>query len=186
MKLSCLLLFLFCNFAFGEVYVSKGKITANFVNQRLDTVIQLFCEQTDIELYVEDDVKDRKVSADFENLSIGFGVKKLLEGTGINHVVVGNTDGTQAIFIGSSQEPQRFFKNVDNSSSLFRQRRSNTQNYRILKPGPSKKKNASDSKTTQPQIKPAVSIPTAGTLSNQTPILIPMPIGKTGKQNKKN
>jgi hypothetical protein len=150
-------------------------------------VVKLLRQQTDILFFIEDDVSDEMVSADFRNLSIGFGIKKLLEGTGINHAVIGDADGTQAIFIGSSQEPQASYKRADKSTIRYPQKGPNSRNFRVVKPAPPQKSNASDSKNSQPEMKPAISIPTGGGVisGQQIPISGPKPIANTEKQKKK-
>jgi hypothetical protein len=112
MKIYLIAFSLFCGFAFAEVKIRDGKVSANILNQRLDIVVKLFRQQTDIEFYLEDDVGGERICADLQNLSIGFGIKKLLEGTGINHAIIGNAEGTQSIFIGSSQAPQPSYRGI--------------------------------------------------------------------------
>jgi hypothetical protein len=162
MWLCWLLVLLYGGSAFAEVHIRNGRISANIVNEELDMVVKLFQQNTNIAFYIDDDLRERKISADFRNLSIGFGIKKLLEGTGINHAVVGNADGAQAIFIGSSQERQPFYRKVDNSSRLFPERRPPTSyNHRVLQMAPKKKART-------PPTRSGVSIPTGGTtLSNE-------------------
>jgi len=55
---------------------------------------------------MEQDVGSRTVTASFQDLSLGDGIRKMLEGTGINFVVLSDGEGHPAsMFVGLSASP---------------------------------------------------------------------------------
>jgi hypothetical protein len=89
------------SFAAADVTVSNGMMSAEINSQSLQTVIQAQCTFS-----VDDSVRTSPVTASFQNLPIAEGIKKLLEGTGINYAVIGDSSGElQSIYIGSSERP---------------------------------------------------------------------------------
>jgi hypothetical protein len=96
----------FCAAAFGGVSVSDGKMTADMNSEPLGQVIQKIQSQTGIRFSIDDQVAGQAITASFQDLPIAFGIKKMLEGTGINYAVVGEANGLpEAVFIGASEKP---------------------------------------------------------------------------------
>lgn len=165
--LICLaIILLFCNFVFAEVHISDGKMTVNITNERLDKVLSLLRKQTDIEFYIDDTVSNQTICADFQNLSIGRGIKKLLEGTGVNYAVIAKNGKTDAIFIGSSQKPQV------SSAKLDARPTTNWRNQTIYR-SPNTLQPAHNANKASPELgnqkqsnqeNPVATIPTGGTL----------------------
>lgn len=166
MKLWIILILLFCSLASAEVRISNGKMTVDVVNQPLDKVLSILREQSNIQFYVDDGVSDESICAVFQNLSIGRGIKKLLEGTGINYAVIDKNGETEAIFIGSSQKPQPSSVKLDARSATPWRKQTTYQPPSIQRTQPAKN-TVLESKKKQPtnQIKPVVAIPTAGSLT---------------------
>ncbi|MCI0446230.1 hypothetical protein L0152_23820 [bacterium] len=159
-------LFWFCSLAFAEVRIYNGKMTVDVVDQRLDKILSVLREQSDIQFYVDDTVIDQSICADFQNLSIGRGIKKLLEGTGINHAVIAKNGETQAIFIGGSLKPQPSSAKLDARSTTPRPKQTIYRPPTVQRTQPAKN-TVIESKKKQPanRIEPVVSIPTAGNLT---------------------
>lgn len=92
--------------AAADVTVSNGMMSAEINSQSLQTVIQAVSSQTQVTFSVDDSVRTSPVTASFQNLPIALGIKKMLEGTGINYVVMGGASGQpESIYIGSSERP---------------------------------------------------------------------------------
>lgn len=168
MKIWIALIPLFCSMAFAEIRVKDGKMTADIINLRLDKVLEILREQTDIQFYIDDDVTDQFICTDFQNLSIGLGIRKMLEGTGINYAVIANKGKTKAIFIGSSQKPKASYRKLDASGQIPWRRQTTYQGLKISQPPQPAKNDVPQPKKKQPinQVEPVVVIPTAGDLNN--------------------
>lgn len=161
-------------------------MSADIVNQRLDKVLEILRQQTDIEFYVDDDVIDQSICADFRNLSIAFGIKKMLEGTGINHAVIANRKGPEAIFIGNSQKPQASYRKLDTRPTIPGRRQTSYQAPQLRQPSNPAKNIPHERKKTQPlsHIKSAITIPTAGGLTTPPPVQSLSPKSVPGTQRK--
>ncbi len=169
MQLWIILILFFCSLASAEVRISNGKMTVDVVDQPLNKVLSILREQSDIQFYVDDGVIDQSICADFQNLSIGRGIKKLLEGTGINYAVIAKNGETEAIFIGGSQKPQPSSVKLGARSTSPWRKQTTYQSPAIQRTQPAKNA-VLESKKKQPdnQIKPVASIPTAGSLTTSS------------------
>jgi hypothetical protein len=108
------LLALFSFPAFAEINVRDGKITANFTSQTVGQAVQTIKEQSGIRINVDESVANESVSANFKDLPLAAGIKKLLEGTGINYAVIAGPDGVpSAILISGSEKPGAPPKKLD-------------------------------------------------------------------------
>jgi type II secretory pathway component GspD/PulD (secretin) len=108
------LLALFSIPAFAEINVRDGKITANFTSQTIGQAVQTIKEQSGIQINVDESVANESVSANFKDLPLAAGIKKLLEGTGINYAVIAGSDGVpSAILISGSEKPGAPPKKLD-------------------------------------------------------------------------
>lgn len=108
------LLALFAVPAFAEINVRDGKITAIFTSQTIGQAVQTIKEQSGIQINVDENVANESVSANFKDLPLAAGIKKLLEGTGINYAVIAGSDGVpSAILISGSEKPGTPPKKLD-------------------------------------------------------------------------
>lgn len=108
------LLALFSIPAFAEINVRDGKITANFTSQTLGQAIETIKQQSGIQINVDESVANETVSANFKDLPLAAGIKKLLEGTGINYAVIAGADGVpSAVLISGSEKPGAPPKKLD-------------------------------------------------------------------------
>ena len=108
------LLALFSFPAFAEINVHDGKITANFTSQTLGQAVQTIKEQSGIQINIDESVANETVSANFTDLPLAVGIKKLLEGTGINYAVIAGSDGIpKAVLISGSEKPGAPPKKLD-------------------------------------------------------------------------
>ena len=110
-----LLLFSFSAFAgVSEIVVENGKITASFTSQPLSEAIQIISKQSGVHIAVDEAVANESVSANFKDLPLAIGIKKLLEGTGINYAVIAGADGIpSAVLISGSEKPGAPPKKLD-------------------------------------------------------------------------
>lgn len=170
---------LFYSVVFAEVQISNGKMTVNVIDERLDNVLDILREQAGIQVYLDDRVKDQPICADFDNLSIGPGIKKLLEGTGINYAVIANRGKIKRIFIGDSRKPQASDRKVDIRSSSSWRRQPNYYTPPVQQPPVPTRNTLSGEKHKAPinQVAPVASIPTAGEV-----MASPRPQGKNKKE----
>ncbi len=100
--------------AFAEINVRDGKITANFTSQTLGQAVQAIKQQSGIQINVDENVANESVSANFKDLPLAAGIKKLLEGTGINYAVIAGADGVPiAVLISGSEKPGAPPKKLD-------------------------------------------------------------------------
>jgi hypothetical protein len=166
MKLWIAFIPLFCSLAFAEVRISNGKMTIAVINQRLDKVIDTLRKQSDIQFYVDQSVIDQSICADFQNLSVGRGIKKMLEGTGINYAVLARNGQAKAIFIGASQKPQPSSVKLGVRSTIPGRKQTTYQPPRFQRTQPAKN-TLIEFKKKEPAngIEPVVSIPTAGSVT---------------------
>lgn len=91
--------------AFAGVEVKDGKISADINGLPLRQVLQTLKQNTKIHFSMDDEIAGLAVSANFKDLTVAAGIKKLLEGTGINYVVMADANGdTTSIFLGKSEK----------------------------------------------------------------------------------
>ncbi|HEY7160736.1 MAG TPA: hypothetical protein VH815_05720 [Acidobacteriota bacterium] len=108
------LLALFAIPAFAEINVRDGKLTANFTSQTIAQAVQVIKEQSGLQIVVDETVANESVSANFKDLPLAAGIKKLLEGTGINYAVIAGADGVpSAVLISGSEKPGAPPKKLD-------------------------------------------------------------------------
>jgi hypothetical protein len=100
-----LLLLLTPVFVFANLQVENGKMSADLNSESLSNVLETLQQQTGMKVAIETEVGTQSISANFQNLPVAVGIKKLLEGTGINYVVIGDGQGVMSLFIGSSEKP---------------------------------------------------------------------------------
>ena len=90
----------------ADVRVQNNMISAEVNGEPLRQVIDKMKSQTHVNFFVDDSVSSTSVSASFQDLSLGEGIKKMLEGTGINYAVVGGNSGSpDSVYIGGSEKP---------------------------------------------------------------------------------
>jgi hypothetical protein len=115
MRFCILILLCFSAVSYGAVNVQDGKVSANLNGESLDSVIESIRQQTQIRFSVQEGMGQQSISANFENLPVAVAVKKMLEGTGINFVVLGDNEGQpESIFIGTSEKPGTAPRRIDN------------------------------------------------------------------------
>lgn len=114
MRLWLLMAFLSAPLAFGEVQVQQNKMSANVNSEPLRGIVDHLKRQSGIRVTLDDSVAAERVTANFKDLSIAAGIKKMLEGTGINYAVLSEGEGKPtAVFIGSSEKPGAGPKKLD-------------------------------------------------------------------------
>ena len=113
--LALLWLFSFPAFAgVSEIVVENGRITASFTSQPLSEAIEIIRKQSGVHISVDEAVANESVSANFKDLPLAIGIKKLLEGTGINYAVIAGADGIpSAVLISGSEKPGAPPKKLD-------------------------------------------------------------------------
>jgi hypothetical protein len=89
----------------ADVTIHNGLMTADLNSQPLGQVLDVVKTQTTINFSVDEGVDSLQVSASFHDLNVAEAIKKMLEGTGINYVVIGGPNGPESIFIGGSEKP---------------------------------------------------------------------------------
>lgn len=115
MTIRILLILLLASFAYADVKVQDGRISADLQSQPLSRVLDHLRSHTSIRMVVDEGIGNKTVSARFQDLPIGLALKKLLEGTGINYVVLADADGEpESVFIGSSSRPGAPPRRLDN------------------------------------------------------------------------
>ncbi|HSE40014.1 MAG TPA: hypothetical protein VLH08_04550 [Acidobacteriota bacterium] len=98
----------------SELIIQDGKISASFTSQPLGQTVRMISKQTGIQISIDDEVAGESVSASFKDLPLAIGIKKLLEGTGINYAVIAEGDGMpSAILISASEKPGTPPKKLD-------------------------------------------------------------------------
>jgi hypothetical protein len=110
------LLFLFITSAvYADVQIHDGLISAEIQSEPLTQVLDRFRAQSDIKLLIDEGIAGKTISASFQNLPVASAFKKMLEGTGINYVVLAGTNGKpDSIFIGASSQPGTAPRSLDN------------------------------------------------------------------------
>lgn len=100
-----LLFFAACGLVFADVAIKDGKMSADFESQPLQQVLDTLRSQTNVTFSIEEGIGSTQVSASFQDLPIAEGIKKMLEGTGVNYAVIGGPTGEpESIFIGNSSK----------------------------------------------------------------------------------
>jgi hypothetical protein len=100
--------------AFAGVEVRDGKMSADITGQPLKQVLQTIKQNTGIRFSMDDSVSAQAISANFQDLTVAAGIKKMLEGTGINYVVMADGKGEPtSIFLGKSEKPGAPPKKLD-------------------------------------------------------------------------
>jgi hypothetical protein len=98
----------------SELIIENGKISANFTSQPLGQTVRMISKQTGVQIHIDDEVAGESVSANFKDLPLAIGIKKLLEGTGINYAVIATGDAMpSAILISASEKPGTPPKKLD-------------------------------------------------------------------------
>jgi hypothetical protein len=98
----------------SELIIQDGRITANFTSQPLGQTVRMISKQTGVQIHIDDEIAGESVSANFKDLPLAIGIKKLLEGTGINYAVIANGDAMpSAILISASEKPGAPPKKLD-------------------------------------------------------------------------
>ena len=101
-----ILLLFHSSFATADVKIQDGKISAQLNSAPLTQVLQAIKEQAQIRLDMEQEIGSKTVTASFQDLSLGDGIRKMLEGTGINFVVLSDGEGRpSSLFVGISASP---------------------------------------------------------------------------------
>ena len=112
----CLLFLLCCStFVYASVDVRNGKVSASLSSEPLDSVLESLRQQTQVKFSIQEGIGGQQISANFENLPLAAAIKKMLEGTGINFVILGNKEGEpESVFIGVSERPGAPPRRIDN------------------------------------------------------------------------
>jgi hypothetical protein len=98
----------------SELIIENGRISANFTSQPLGQTVRTISKQTGVQIHIDDEVAGESVSANFKDLPLAIGIKKLLEGTGINYAVISNGNAMPtAILISASEKPGAPPKKLD-------------------------------------------------------------------------
>jgi hypothetical protein len=114
MRFWLLLLSLSASFAFAGVEVQQDKMSADVNSEPLRGIVDHLKRQSGITVTLDDSVAAERVTANFKDLTIATGIKKMLEGTGINYAVISEGSGKPtAIFIGSSERAGAGPKKID-------------------------------------------------------------------------
>lgn len=114
MRFWALLVFLSAPLAFAGVEVEQNKMSANVNSEPLRGIVDHLKRQSGIAVTLDDSVAAERVTANFKDLTIAAGIKKMLEGTGINYAVIAEGHGKPtAVFIGSSEKPGAAPKKLD-------------------------------------------------------------------------
>lgn len=99
------LLLLLPALAFADLRVQNGKISADLNSEALTTVLDELKQQSHIKVNVDPEVGNQTISASFQDVPLAAGIKKLLEGTGINYVLIGDGEAPTSLFLGGSEKP---------------------------------------------------------------------------------
>lgn len=113
MKLLCVCFVLLSAFCFAGVTVQNGQVSADFSSQPLRQVLDTIKQQTNMKIVMDDSVASTPVSAKFENLPVASAIRKMLEGTGINYIVLADEDGSERLLISGSEKPGAAPKKLD-------------------------------------------------------------------------
>jgi hypothetical protein len=86
-----------------DVTYLNGLVTIHCKDAALSTVFEQIEAATGIELTLEDEVKSKRLSANLESLPVGVAVSRLLEGAGVNYIVMmdpSDWERVDKIFVG--------------------------------------------------------------------------------------
>jgi len=161
-------LFLVCvllsSFAYADVQVRDGLISAELQSEPLTQVLDRLKAQTDVNLLIDEGITGKMISASFQDLPVALAFKKMLEGTGINYVVLAGADGEpKSIFIGASSRPGAAPQRLDNRP---------VNNRGVVTPVNPPIPIPQREIRTQPELKgynPGVNVPTGGGFVPETP-----------------
>jgi hypothetical protein len=171
--------------AFAGVEVKDGKISADITNLPLRQVLQTLKQNTKIHFSMDDEIAGLAVSASFQDLTVAAGIKKLLEGTGINYVVMADANGdATSIFLGKSEKAGGPPKKLDSRPVSNMPNRGVVQPVQPMQPiqqvQPQGQNRGPNNRQPQPNNnKPAgmgttTEVPTGGTLVAPTPQMQPV------------
>jgi len=114
MKSLCLCFVLVSACCFAGVTVQNGEVSADFNSQPLRQILDTIKQETNIKIVMDDSVASTPVSAKFENLPVASAIRKMLEGTGINYIVLTDADGSpDRLLISGSEKPGSAPKRLD-------------------------------------------------------------------------
>jgi len=100
---------------YADVQIHDGLISAEIQSEPLTQVLDRLKSQSDLNLMIDEGIAGKTVTASFQNLPVASAFKKMLEGTGINYVVLTGTNGEpESIFIGASSKPGAAPRRIDN------------------------------------------------------------------------
>lgn len=171
---------LIANIAFAGVEVEEGKISADITGQPLRQVLQTLKQNTKIQFAVDEEIGSQTISARFEDLSIAAGIKKMLEGTGINYVVMADATGQPtSIFIGKSEKPGAPPKKLDSRPVTNMPNRGVVQPVQPIRQPQLEQQNNQQKQGNRQENKPAgmqntTEVPTGGSLVAPTPQIQPL------------
>lgn len=175
--------------AFAEVEVQDGKISADISGQPLRQVLQTLKQNTSITFSVDDEITGQTISASFKDLPVAAGIKKLLEGTGINYVVMADANGDPtSVFLGKSEKPgappkkldTRPVTNMPNRGVVTpvvpqqsEQQRVNPAGKAVGRPGGNQNQNPNQNPPAGTGMGTTIEIPTAGSFVAPAPQIQP-------------
>src|SRR5262245_21335641 len=184
--------------AFAGVEVKDGKMSADITGLPLRQVLQTIKQNTKIHFSMDDEIAGLAVSASFQDLTVAAGIKKLLEGTGINYVVMADANGDPtSIFLGKSEKAGAPPKKLD-SRPVTIQNRGVVQPIQPIQPiqpqGQPQQNQRPNNRQAQPPAnknKPAgmgttTEVPTGGTLVAPTPPQVQQPVDGESRANPDN
>ncbi len=135
-------------------------VTADLQSQPLTQVMEDLSELASFRLVLDDAVSGKTVSASFQNLTVALAVKKILEGTGINYVVMAGSSGQpESIFLGGSARPGAPPRKLDNRPVNNRGIVTPVVPPPHVMPSPDERPNPANDKK---GFRPEISIPTGG------------------------
>jgi hypothetical protein len=100
---------------YADVQIHDGLVSAEIKSEPLTQVLDRLKSQSDLHLMIDEGIAGKTISASFQNLTVASAFKKMLEGTGINYVVLTGTSGEpESVFIGASSKPGASPRRIDN------------------------------------------------------------------------
>jgi len=165
-KRCLLVLFLFSVTVYADVQVHDGLISVDLQSQPLTQVLDRLKSQTDLHLFIDEGLAGKTISASFQNLPVAVALKKMLEGTGINYVVLAGPKGEpESVFVGGSSRPGSAPRPLDNRPVNGR-----SVVTPVNPPGPIPQP-ARDTRPNRQnrEYNPGVNVPTGGGFVPQTP-----------------
>ena len=168
------------NISFAGVEVQDGKMSADIAGQPLGQVLQTLKQNTKIQFSIDDQIDSQTVSARFEDLTIAAGIKKILEGTGINYVVMADATGQPtSIFIGKSEKPGAPPKKLDSRPVANMPNRGVVQPMQPIRQPQIQQEDNQQRQGNRQENKPAgmqntTEVPTGGSLVAPTPQIQPL------------